>query len=289
MTIRPIAVEGATERIARPPEIEDPSNLHIVHPISAALLGPAARAGIHPNSISLAGLAFGAAAAFTYFGWNDAARATAGLLLMLAWHVCDGLDGQLARATGKTSALGRFLDGICDHATFTLVYVALFVSLAPTHGWLQTFLLAAVAGAAHAAQAAYFEGERESYIRRRAGIFHVSERTEVGGVLERLYNSAQKRLAGHARPVDRALATGALALPDYLHRAAPVVRRMSLLGANGRTLAIWIACLAGEPRLFWLWELVGLSLVAALLAGQLRRIESSLAPTVRPLSSGAAE
>lgn len=289
MTTRSIALQSAAEQVARPPEIEDPSNLHIVHPVSAALLRPAIRAGLHPNAVSLAGLAFGGAAAFAYFGWREPTLATAGLLLMLAWHVCDGLDGQLARATGKSSPLGRVLDGICDHATYTLVYVALYLSIAPLHGWLPTFLLAAVAGAAHAVQAAFFEGERESYIRRRNGIFHAAERHEVGGPFERLYNAAQRRLTDHARPVDRGLAGGSIVLTVYLRRTAPTIRMMTLLGANGRTLAIWIACLAGDPRLFWLWEIVVLGIVAVLLSRRLRNIESSLAKAAPPLSSNAVE
>jgi hypothetical protein len=54
------------------------------------------------------------------------------------------------------------------------------------------------------------------------------------------------------------------------------MRLMSLLTANVRTWAIFIACLAGNPRLFWWFELIPLT---AVLVGGLvwhRKVETRL-------------
>jgi phosphatidylglycerophosphate synthase len=262
------------EPIGRPPEIEDPSNRWLVHRISRALLPLAMRTGVHPNVVSLAGLGSGAGAAWLYRDWPNTRAATAGLLLMIAWHVFDGLDGQLARATGRTSAVGRFLDGVCDYATFILVYVALAASLGPEHGWAESFALAMAAGAAHAAQAAWYEGERERFraLSCSAGAGWPSK--GAGGTLERGYDRLQ-RMLGAGRHDLAPLVQGE-GRRIYASAAAPVVRKMSLVGANGRSFGIWLACIAGDPRLFWLWELVGLTAVCLILARRIASVEERL-------------
>ena len=73
-----------------------------------------ARLGITPNAVSLLGMAFGILAAFAYYHYRDLKWAIAGFVLMIAWHVMDGADGQLARLTNAQSELGKILDGICD-------------------------------------------------------------------------------------------------------------------------------------------------------------------------------
>jgi hypothetical protein len=259
----------------RPIEIEPLSNRLVVHRLSAALLPRAIAWRVHPNVATLAGLVSGLAAAAAYTHWADWRLATLGFLLMLGWHVMDGLDGQLARATGTASDTGRLLDGIADYSTFVAVYLA----LAFTHPHPGAALaLAVAAGAAHALQAQFYEGERATWIRRSAGIFRPVARPETGGLAERLYNRGEALLGNRARPFDLRLeqATPAqrkVLLAAWQPRAARTLRAMSPLSANGRTVAIWLAALAGEPMLFWLWELVGLTLVALAAARALRQAE----------------
>jgi hypothetical protein len=67
--------------------------------------------------------------------------------------------------------------------------------------------------------------------------------------------------------IDGAL-TGALPPPSlrsaYIEAAVPWLRFMTLLSANWRTLAIFIACLAGKPAWFWWWEVVVLTPVTVI-------------------------
>lgn len=263
--------------IARPLEIEPLSNRIAIHRAAAALLPPAIRLGIHPNSVTAAGLGFGLLAGLAYLDWRDWRFATLGFLLMLGWHVMDGLDGQLARATGKTSDLGRLLDGVADYATFVAVYLA----LALTHDSPAIAIsLALAAGLAHALQAQFYEGERLTYIRRLAGRFEAPTRPETGGMVERLYNRAEARLANRTRPFDAVLAASppprrAALLAAWRPRAARTLRAMSPLSANGRTVAIWIAALAGEPILYWAWEILALTLLSLAAARALRQAETA--------------
>ncbi|MGQ5701280.1 CDP-alcohol phosphatidyltransferase family protein [Sandaracinobacteroides sp. A072] len=260
---------------ARPVEIEPLSNRHFVHPAAAALLPPAIRLGLHPNTVSVAGLLLGLLAGLAYTRWEDPRFATLGFLLMIGWHILDGLDGKLARATGKTSPFGRFLDGIADYACFVSVYCALAFS--QPQPWA-AFALAVVAGVAHALQSQFYEGERATYIRRIRGIFHAEARTTAGGGPEKLYNRLEALLANRTRPFDRALATAteeerAAMLAGWQPQAARTLRRMALISANGRTLAIWVAAMLGYPVAYWIWEIVCLSLLALAGARALRQAE----------------
>jgi len=259
----------------RPTEIEPLSNRLLVHRLSSALLPRAIHLRIHPNIITGAGLGFGLAAAACYTHWADWRLATLGFLLMIGWHVMDGLDGQLARATGTSSNLGRLLDGIADYSTFIAVYLALALTQPDPRSAL---LLALAAGASHALQAQFYEGERATYIRRGQGQFEPVARPETGGPFERLYNRGEALLGNRARPFDRQLADAspqrrAQLLAAWQPRAAAILRASAPLSANGRTLAIWLAALVQQPSLFWLWEIVGLTLVALAAARALRQSE----------------
>ena len=257
---------------SRDPRVEDPTNRWVVHLAGRALLPAALRLGIPANAVSFAGLALGGAAAWCLLDWPH--RATAAFLLLMGWMIADGLDGMIARATGTASALGRFLDGLCDHGVFALLYLALAASLGTRGAWA----LALAAAAVHGLQATLYEGERMRFHRRVRGeplALAVPPRNPLvraydalAGSLDRVSAPFEARLA--AAP-DR-LAFGA----RYGARAAPALKLMVPLTNNARVILIWLACLAGNPRLFWWIELGPLTLVAA--AGILwhRRVERDL-------------
>jgi CDP-diacylglycerol--serine O-phosphatidyltransferase len=261
---------------------EDPTNPWFVHLAGRMLLPLALAIRIPANAVSVAGFAFGAAAAWAYLDWPH--RATLGFLLCLAWLIADGLDGMIARATGTASALGRFLDGVCDHAVFVLLYLALASALGTAGAWA----LALIAGAFHAVQSTLYEGERVRFHRRIRGEAPAGV-PPCGNFLLRLYDSVAGSLDRSASPFDIALA----AVPDplafgtlYGTKAWRPLRLMALLSNNMRVLLIWLACLAGDPRWFW-WVELG-PLTAVLVAGILwhRRVERLL---ILPAAEGRGE
>lgn len=262
--------------IARPPEIEPPSNLLLIHRLSRAMLPPAVRAGLHPNLITALGLILGLLAGLSYTGWTDWRFATLGFVLMIGWLVMDGLDGQLARATGKTSDAGRLMDGVADYSTFVAVYLA----LALTHDEPgKAALIGVVSGVAHALQSQFYEGERATYIRRLAGRFTAVQRPQTGGLIERLHNRGEAMLGNRVRPFDDELARAtperrAAMLSEWRRHAAPTIRWMAPLSSNGRTFAIWVAALAQEPLYYWAWEICGLTLISLAAARRLRHSEN---------------
>jgi hypothetical protein len=274
MTVPP--PDGSRDR-----RIEDPSNLWLIHPLGRMLLPVAVARGISANAVSVAGLMLGTAAALSYARFADWRFALLGLVLSIGWLVADGLDGMVARATGTASPLGRMLDGLCDHGVFFLIYVALATVWGTPGGWA----LAIVAGAAHAVQSSLYEGERSRFHRRIRGVALVAVPTApapgapVPSALVRLYDRVagspdrlalvfEQKLAASADPLALAARYGAAAV-------APM-RLLSLLTANVRIAAIFIACVAGDPRIFWWFEIGPLTAVLLVGLARHRRVERTL-------------
>ena len=280
MTVPP--PDGSRDR-----RIEDPSNLWLIHPLGRLLLPVAVARGISANAVSIAGLTLGTAAALAYARFADWRFALIGLVLSIGWLVADGLDGMVARATGTASPLGRMLDGLCDHGVFLLIYVALAIVWGTPAGWALAF----AAGGAHAVQSSLFEGERTRFHRRAKGVALVAAPPapavsplvrlydHVAGIPDRLAMAFEQQLAASPDPV----ATGA----RYARAAVAPMRLLSLETANVRIFMVFVACMAGDPRLFWWFEIVPLT--AILLAGLAwhRRVERAFLSSV--ISSAPAE
>jgi len=247
---------------SRDHRIEDPTNLWIVHPAGRWLMPWFIARGISANAVSVGGLVLGVMAAAAYYRWTVWPFTVLGLFLSIGWLIADGLDGMIARATGTTSALGRFLDGFCDHGVFILIYVSIATSIGTASGWV----LAVTAGALHATQSNIYEGERARFHRRRDGL-PAAVVVPSGNFLQRGYEHGSAWVDRAARRFDEAL--GLSSTPQrmanaYAEAAVPPMHLMSLLSANVRVYAIFVACLLGNPKLFWWFEIVLLTAVLAI-------------------------
>jgi archaetidylinositol phosphate synthase len=124
MTV-PVATENAAREVPRRNEPRRAGRellLEVVfRPLSNALASVLARVGVSPTAIVLANAATGLVAALVLAAGDPLAAA---LLLQLK-TLLDNTDGQLARATGRVTLLGRYLDTEAD----LVVNAAIFVSL----------------------------------------------------------------------------------------------------------------------------------------------------------------
>ena len=307
MTLEPIAADSdlpdAPATVMRTGEIEEVTNRFVIHPVAHALVVRLARVGVSPNAVSITGFVLGASAAAAYLRYADPLYVLAGFVLMFGWHVMDGADGQLARLTGQTSEIGKALDGLCDHGTFVLVYLALGIAAAEAQGaWV--WIWAVLAGASHAVQANTYEAQRYAYDywvqgKQTARIPTPDEfRQEMRGArgvpwvlgkLHLLYLSVQHRSGKAQAPLRAALeearrAPGGTERVATLYRDADrgVTRLWNLMCSNYRTTAIAIACLAGSAVYFFAFEVVVLNAAFALLLGMQRRADRSLLTRLTP-------
>lgn len=281
----------AAEPVRRTYEIEDPTNLYFIHPISARLVPVFARYGVTPNSVSLIGMGCGIAAGFAYHAYHSSWCAVLGFVLMLCWHVMDGADGQLARLTKSYSELGKVLDGICDYVTFTAVYVGLALAMSAMHGgWV--WWVVVLSGIAHAVQSAVYEMQRQDYNllglgRQSAALPEMQEKPKgFAASLHYVYARIQIWGAGGAVQFRQAFLSAIAARPDdeaalraaYRERFAPVIRRWGILGANYRTLGLFVAALIKLPLLYFGFEILGFTaILILLLTAQRQRYRAFLA------------
>jgi len=275
------------ESVTRTREIEEFTNLYIIHPAAARLTPLLARLDVRPNAVSLTGMGSGILAGWAYAHYPDLRWLCTGFLLMVAWHVLDGVDGQLARLTNRQSDFGKVIDGIADYTTFSAVYLGLGMAMSRDVGsWVWSIV--AAAGAAHVLQAAVYEAHRQEYDfwgwgkqsaeyksaetlrgERAAGTGAPGIIGALGGIYARL-----QQLAGGVDPRFRehlalALAAGAGAEPiqqQYRATFAPLVRYESLLSSNYRTIAIFVLAALKVPLWYFLVELLLLSALTMLAA-----------------------
>ena len=270
-------MSAALNGIRRNTEIEEATNLYLIHPISGWLVPVFARLGVHPNAVSIAGALCGMAAGVAYFFYDQPGFAYLGFALMLAWHILDGADGQLARLTNKSSALGFVIDGTCDYLAFGSIYISIAVKAAQTQG-PGVWLLVLFAAVSHAVQAAAFERQRESYIFWTRKILQPgatmrdasAENFAATRGLMAYYNWMQRPFmvmpAEQEQTLRNQVARGNAAEVAAMYRGIyrPAVMMWSLLSANNRTLIIFLAFLLGRPQGYPWFEIVVLNL--ALLA-----------------------
>jgi phosphatidylglycerophosphate synthase len=102
----------------------------VYRPLAQLLVPPLARLRVPPPAVVVANAACAVAAAVALLRGNLVAAA----LLLQAKTLLDNADGQLARSTGRITALGRYLDSLSDLATNAVVVLALGWHVG--HPWL---------------------------------------------------------------------------------------------------------------------------------------------------------
>jgi phosphatidylglycerophosphate synthase len=284
------ADSSATEALnapapGRPREIEAATNLLFVHPASRALVDRLVNTPLTPNQVSIASVAFAGAAAYAYLTLPWPWAAFAGLACQFVWHVLDGADGDLARRTGRASPIGELVDGVCDHVSQVLIYIAFALILQRSIG-MWAWAIAVTAGACHFIQANAYETGRKSYrhwvygamwmrqtaganpsgnpIARGLGSFYlaVSSLADPGG------DRVEAAMTGHAATQD--------ARQLYRELYQPVVKASGILDSNTRTLAGFASMLVGNPLWFFVFEIVVLNVSLGVLTMRRRQADANL-------------
>jgi len=285
---------------SRPRELEDPLNFYFYHPLAARLARLLVPTGISPNAVSVGSLIALLAAAWAFTGLPWPQNALVGLAFMLAWHIIDGADGDLARMTGRASATGELVDGVCDYAGNVVLYFAFGFVLDDWIGWW-AWPLGWAAGISHVFQTNHAETQRRLYLWRAYGVPWLRTAAAAGdpvfgkeswftrwfGFWAIGYVWLSNKMSPSANPIDAALAK-AQGDPVETGRIRRLVRRSSrgslvlqkALGANPKTLIIAASIALGSPLHYFLATFVLLNLVLLVSILHHRRVERRLAAAV---------
>lgn len=298
-------VSSGTQVDKRHSELEDPLNRWLYHPLAGRLAHLLRPTGVTPNAVSFLGMVaiVAAAGAYSWLAWP--VGALVGLMLHMSWHVLDGADGDLARMTGKASANGELVDGVCDYAGHVALYIALAAFLDDWLG-LGAWLLSTAAGASHIVQNNHYETMRRSYLwwaydipwlrtpasdaretLRRPGWFHF-----VFGWMATDYLRLAQALGPRAGLVDRVFDAHAqdpeciAAFRRHIReRGSSLLPYRAWLGANFRTVLLGASMLAGGPLLFFLGEVIALNLLLVASTRRKARIDRALAAELEAIAA----
>jgi phosphatidylglycerophosphate synthase len=102
-------------------------NTYLLRPVAGLVVSLLYKTSITPNQVTIASTIAGLVAAAIYLNNEALTTALAGLMVTVK-DVLDSADGQLARAKGQYTRIGRFLDSIGDF----VVDLALFGAI----GWI---------------------------------------------------------------------------------------------------------------------------------------------------------
>lgn len=262
---------------ARAPEIEDLTNLWIVHPLSNRVARLLSKTPVHPNAVSIAGMLCGFAAAWFFYNFDQGNSVYWALAFMFAWHVLDGADGHLARLTGKATVFGRVMDGFADYSVYLSVYVALGLAIAERYNGPVVWLV--VAGAvSHIVQAAAYERQRESYTfwvysgqaGKEPGKTSLPDflpfRLLLAGYLK-MQNAMDSATKMKQQGFDLALGPHRreLAAAEFKRKNENHMHVWSILSANAHTFALFLFAWLGNPITYFLFEIIALNGVLILL------------------------
>ncbi|ULH15137.1 CDP-alcohol phosphatidyltransferase family protein [Deinococcus sp. KNUC1210] len=222
----------------------------VFRPLAQLLVDPAARLGIRPTSVVMVHTALGVLAAVLLKrdgSWLTS-RLTPALLLQVK-TVLDNLDGQLARATGQTSEVGRYLDSEMD----VVVNVALLTALlGGKQGVAANLLLSFILTVDFLWEREYREARGEVF---RAAPAQANDSPQLLAALKSaytLYFVPQERLLGGLfRSRLRKLAGDSPAQPDLEAWTPLLLNRVAVnLGLSTQLLALGTCILLGRPRLY---------------------------------------
>ena len=287
------------EPIKRSSDIEDATKKHIIAPLITWVVPYLVKLRLSPNAVSILGMLSGVTAAYLlHFHSLSPLYSLGALLMLLVWHVLDGADGRVARLTGKQSELGKIIDGICDYIVFTALYVSLTLLLTQSYGNTIWYLVV-TSGFCHAIQAGAYEMQRQEFefwgvgkksaelpslIGTEEKIAKLSGFAKLAAKIDIAYTRMQYKVTGLEQDIRPSFYRYLEENPDkvdefrsnYRKECSPQVLKWAIMSPHYRSMLIIFSCLIGRPELYFVTEVVILSLAQLLLVKTQRNFNREL-------------
>jgi hypothetical protein len=131
-------------RSLKPWDTEEAVNQYINRPIAYLVALGFKGLGANPNFVTLLAMCFGVSSGFFFARGDYRAEVTAAILLAVM-NLLDCADGQLARILGKSTQLGKTLDGTGDFVTHLSIFFGVAHALSVRVGSFYPYFLAVIA------------------------------------------------------------------------------------------------------------------------------------------------
>ena len=128
----------STDQVSSVEEIIEPVNRYLHNPLAAGFVQLLKATSVTPNQVTYFSVFVGLVSAYTFSIGTLQAFFFAGILLEIVL-ILDCVDGQLARAKGCSSDLGRLLDGIAGYVIYLSVLTGIMIGIDKEHISLVVF------------------------------------------------------------------------------------------------------------------------------------------------------
>lgn len=142
-------------------DTEEWLDLQFTRPIGYYLAYAYHRIKVTPNGVTLISIILGIGAGICFYS-SQLEINFIGMLLLILANLHDSADGQLARLTGKSTRIGRILDGVAGDLWFITIYISLCLRLSSMHP--NIWIVAIIAGISHVIQAAMADYHRNIHL-----------------------------------------------------------------------------------------------------------------------------
>jgi phosphatidylglycerophosphate synthase len=128
----------STDQVLPVEEIIEPVNRYFHNPLAASIVQALKNTSITPNQVTYFSVFVGLVSAYIFSIGTLQAFFFAGILLEIVL-ILDCVDGQLARAKGCSSDLGRLIDGIAGYVIYLSVLTGVMIGIDKEHITLVVF------------------------------------------------------------------------------------------------------------------------------------------------------
>lgn len=256
-------------------------------PIGYVVSLAAHRIKVTPNQITILSIFLGVFSGIAFY-FPTIEGTVWGILFLIAANVMDSADGQLARMTKQTSAIGRWLDGAAGDFWFISIYLALGIrmNMDGYPWWIWIFL--AATGYCHTKQAALADYYRTFHLmflkNKKENEFQQSEflreqfesknwrkdffpkfalmtylnytvgQERMTPRLQEFYSLLRKQ---QGDDIDESLRA------EFRQLSKPLMKYTNILSFNTRAIVLFIAVIVHQPIIYFLFEITLLNLLLA--------------------------
>lgn len=238
---------------------------------------------VHPIVVTLLSIVIGCTSAY-FFAYDDLRYNLIGMFMLIWANWYDCADGQLARMTGKTTLIGRVLDGFGGELWFICIYIGIAIRLYPVWGfWI--FLIILWAGFyCHSRQCGIADYYRNVHLWATLGQEHSELDTSVEQQrrMESLkwnkkewfekfylffyvrYMRTQERQTPEfqlLRPLIEKLPIDDPVRQQFRKESLPLMPLCNILTFDTRVIVLFVSTLIGYPWIYFIFEMTVLEVL----------------------------
>ena len=281
-------------------DTEETLDIYFYRPIGYRFALISKALNMTPNTITVISIIIGVFAGHLFY-YQDLTINVIGMLMLIFANSLDSTDGQLARMTGQTTKLGRFLDGFAGNVWYVSIYLHLWVRMMDSGYSPWILLLILLTGLSHSFQAAmsdYYRNAHLFFIKKNS-LDDIETSDEMkkdydaiswkNNFFKKLYmrlflnyNMEQEILSSNFQKLISFIAQKwGNDVPDdirakFREGSRPLQKYCNIMTVNTRMIALFVSLFIGDPIWFILFEISILNIMLFYTVRKHERVSAAL-------------